>query len=194
MTPTEPMIEAAARDLTLTERQREIAKVLKAKYHFKWPFCAHIAKDTIEPMIDVALTAALAASDMVMAPREVFQARIDAWMRDVFAAGGADIRTRIDRLIEEVFKLAQALDYEPSRVGVLRDYVFHRPIGEKGQGVGGVMVTLASLACAAEIDMEGEAEKELARIHLPEVRAKIMANHGLMAQTPQSEIRAGVPL
>jgi Lar family restriction alleviation protein len=104
-----------------------------------------------------------------------YQQRIDVWMQEMFAAGGADPRTRMDRLIEEVFELAQSGDYDPGRIAPIRDYVYGRPKGDPAQEMGGVMVTLASLACAAGIDMEAEAERELERINTPEVRAKIMA-------------------
>ena len=106
---------------------------------------------------------------------EGYQDRIGAWMDDVFAAGGADIRTRIDRYLEESFELAQSLGYDPGRIAAIRDYVFGRPVGVAPQETGGVMVTLASLCHAAGIDMMAEAERELTRIHTPEVRAKIMA-------------------
>lgn len=104
-----------------------------------------------------------------------YQARVGAWMDDVFASGGADLRTRIDRYLEESFELAQALDYDPGRIAAIRDYVFGRPVGEPRQETGGVMVTLASLCHAAEIDLMVEAECELARVRTPAVRAKIMA-------------------
>jgi hypothetical protein len=104
-----------------------------------------------------------------------YQARVGAWMRDVFSAGGADLRTRIDRFLEEAFELAQSLDYDPGRILPIRDYVYGRPIGDPKQEMGGVMVTLAALAGAADIDMDEEGERELTRIHLPEVKAKIMA-------------------
>ena len=104
-----------------------------------------------------------------------YQARVGDWMNDVFAVGGADLRARTDRFIEEVFELAQALDYSPTRIGAIRDYVFGRPIGDPAQETGGVMVTLASLCHVAGIDMATEGERELARIHRPDVRAKIMA-------------------
>src|ERR1700685_2304545 len=106
---------------------------------------------------------------------EGYQTRVGAWMRDVFSAGGADVRTRIDRFYEEAFELGQALNYDPSRIAAIRDYVWGRPIGDAPQEMGGVMVTLASLAEAASIDMAVEGERELERIHRPEVRAKIMA-------------------
>ena len=104
-----------------------------------------------------------------------YQERVGAWMDDVFLAGGADVRTRIDRFLEEAFEHAQSLGYDPGRIAAIRDYVFGRPVGEPAQETGGVMVTFASLCHAAGIDMEAEGERELARVQRPEVRAKIMA-------------------
>ncbi len=35
------------RDLSLSELEHKVAKMLKAKYGISWPFAAHIAKDTV---------------------------------------------------------------------------------------------------------------------------------------------------
>lgn len=34
-------------DLALSDVERAVAKMLKAKYKMKWPFAAHIAKDAV---------------------------------------------------------------------------------------------------------------------------------------------------
>ena len=44
------------------------------------------------------------------------------------------------------------------------DYVYDRPVGDPPQEVGGVMVTLACLCLAADMDMHDAGEVELARI------------------------------
>ncbi len=34
-------------DLELSDAERAVAKVFKAKYGMKWPFAAHLAKDAV---------------------------------------------------------------------------------------------------------------------------------------------------
>ena len=64
----------------------------------------------------------------------------------------------------------------------LVDYVYNRPAGEVWQEVGGVMVTLAALCLAHEIDMHLAAEVELHRIwgKIEQIRKKQAAKplHG----------------
>ncbi|MNN11716.1 hypothetical protein D3C81_1246860 [compost metagenome] len=54
------------------------------------------------------------------------------------------------------------------------DYVYGRPVGDKHQEVGGVMVTLAALCLAQGLDMHTAGETELARIwtKVEQIRAK----------------------
>jgi NTP pyrophosphatase (non-canonical NTP hydrolase) len=105
-----------------------------------------------------------------------FQQRVHAWLLDCFGeAIAADKVERIDRFTEEAMELAQALGYGRERAHALIDYVFDRPAGEPTQELGGVMVTLAALCPAHDLDMQAAAERELSRITTPEVIAKIRA-------------------
>ena len=68
----------------------------------------------------------------------------------------------------------QACGATRSEAHQLVDYVFNRPVGDKPQEVGGVMVTLAALCLAHQMDMHKAGEIELARIwtKVEQIRAK----------------------
>lgn len=104
-----------------------------------------------------------------------YQDQVRQWVvRCHGPANLTDVRERCDRFIEEAIELAQSLGYEKTRVTALADYVYGRPAGRPGQEVGGVAVTLAALCSAAGIEMDAEAQAELARIwtKITEIRAK----------------------
>lgn len=105
-----------------------------------------------------------------------FQHRVNDWMLQCFSPEIAnDSVERSDRFIEEALELVQACGYSADRAHALVDYVFNRPVGETIQEVGGVMITLATLAHTQAVDMMGAGEMELARISQPEIMAKIRA-------------------
>ena len=96
---------------------------------------------------------------------EVFQNRVGIWVRRCFGIKVAKDRTqRNHRFCEEALELVQACGCSKEDVLSLIEYVYNRPIGEKGQEVGGVMITLAALCEAQEISMTEEGERELNRI------------------------------
>lgn len=104
------------------------------------------------------------------------QHRVAAWMIECFGPKiTMDRVERADRFIEEALELAQATGWTADRGHALVDYVFGRPVGEIGQEVGGVMVTLAALCNVFEIDIEAEARREVDRITQPEIVLKIRA-------------------
>lgn len=93
-----------------------------------------------------------------------YQERVIRWMQDTFGpAIAADKAERNFRFVEEALELAQACGCDREDVLKLVDYVYGRPVGEKGQEVGGVAVTLAALCTATGLDMEEAAEAELQR-------------------------------
>ena len=108
---------------------------------------------------------------------EPFQQRVAQWMDACFTpAIKADKLERCDRFIEEALELAQTNPaFTADRAHALVDYVFARPVGETGQEVGGVMVTLAALCGPFGVDMTDEAEREVARITHPAMFEKIRA-------------------
>ena len=95
-----------------------------------------------------------------------FQKGVDSWMVACFGEEiSADRLERCDRFIEEALELTQTNPaFTADRAHALVDYVFGRPVGETHQEVGGVMVTLAALCSALDIDMDDAGDFELARV------------------------------
>ena len=105
-----------------------------------------------------------------------FQARVHPWMIACFGAAiAADAVERNHRFFEEAAELVQACGMTKSEAHQLVDYTWSRPVGEKNQEAGGVMVTLAALCLAQGLDMHAAGETELERISAPAVMAKIRA-------------------
>lgn len=137
------------------------------------------------------------------APSEPFQQRVQPWMLACFGAKIAgDKVERNHRFLEEALELVQACGCTRDEAHQLVDYTFGRPAGERGQEVGGVMVTLAALCLAQGLDMHTEAETELARIwtKVGQIRAKQAAkpkHSPLPAAAPSddwsTDISAGHP-
>ncbi|WP_255503068.1 hypothetical protein [Cupriavidus sp. UME77] len=126
-----------------------------------------VAED--DERLDDITDAALAA---MPAP---FQARVQPWMLECFGVEiAADAQERNHRFLEEALELVQACGATASEAHQLVDYVYGRPVGDKAQEVGGVMVTLAALCLAQGLDMHAAGETELARIwtKVEQIRAK----------------------
>ena len=107
--------------------------------------------------------------------QETFQQRVRPWMMECFGAEiSADRKERNHRFFEESTELVQSTGMTASEAHQLVDYVYGRDIGEPAQEVGGVMVTLAALCLANDLDMHDAAEVELARIwtKVEAIRAK----------------------
>ena len=106
---------------------------------------------------------------------ESFQARVRPWMMACFGSAiAADGAERNHRFLEESLELVQACGCTASEAHQLVDYVYGRPVGERAQEVGGVMVTLAALCLAQRLDMHAAGETELTRIwtKVEAIRAK----------------------
>ena len=113
--------------------------------------------ETIQNNIEELKTLALKKED--------FQKRVEPWLIECFGLSIAHDRTeRNHRFLEEALELVQAFGCTKSEASQLIDYVFDRPIGEKSQEAGGVMVTLAALCLAGGLDMHQCGETELERI------------------------------
>jgi NTP pyrophosphatase (non-canonical NTP hydrolase) len=102
----------------------------------------------------------------------------------------ADTQERNHRFLEEALELVQACGATQSEAHQLVDYVYGRPVGEKAQEVGGVMITLAALCLANDLDMHHAGETELARIwtKVEEIRAKQTAKpkHSPLLAAPET--------
>lgn len=107
-----------------------------------------------------------------------FQAQVKPWMDKCFGSEISDDAVeRNHRFLEESLELIQACGCSVSEAHQLVDYVFNRPTGEKPQEVGGVMVTLAALCLAQELDMHvcGDAELERIWTKVDQIRSKQVA-------------------
>lgn len=104
-----------------------------------------------------------------------FQDRVQPWLMSCFGEMIAgDREERNHRFLEEALELVQACGCTASEAHQLVDYVFGRDVGDPPQEVGGVMVTLAALCLANDLDMHANGETELARIwtKVEAIRAK----------------------
>lgn len=147
---------------------------------------------TMAPAYRAMLAAApLNPSNAEPAPASAgsFQARVQPWMLATFGPEiPSDRAERNHRFLEESLELVQACGCTASEAHQLVDYVFGRPIGEQAQEVGGVMITLAALCLAQELDMHAAGEMELTRIwtKVEAIRAKQAAKpkHSPLPATP----------
>lgn len=95
-----------------------------------------------------------------------FQERVNAWLVSCFGDDAAyDRLDRTHRFLEEALELAQAGGCTREDALALLNYVFSRPIGDVTRETGGVMVTLAGMAHAHNVDIEAAGEAELDRNH-----------------------------
>lgn len=112
----------------------------------------------------------------VAPPKPPFQFRVDLWLMFCFGEEIArNKQERNHRFLEEALELVQACECTREEAHLLVDYVFGRPVGEKEQEVGGVMVTLAALCMAHGMSMEYEGETELTRITDADTMIRIRA-------------------
>ncbi|WP_010339408.1 hypothetical protein [Sphingobium yanoikuyae] len=111
-----------------------------------------------------------------------FQERVEAWLRACFPiAVWSDRAERTHRFLEEALELAQANGCSRDDALALVQYVYDRPIGRPDLEVGGVMVTLAGLCSASQINMDQAGDRELGRNwdRIEQIRAKQAAKpHG----------------
>lgn len=104
-----------------------------------------------------------------------YQSRVEQWLEACFPVSvRSDRGERTHRFLEEALELAQANGCSRADALALVDYVFGRPSGRPEQEVGGVMVTLASLCSASDINMDEAGDQELDRNwkRIEQIRAK----------------------
>lgn len=104
-----------------------------------------------------------------------FQARVLRWMLACFGPQiSADKVERNHRFYEEATEAVQAGGMTENEAYQLVQYVYGRPSGTLHQEVGGVMVTLAALCSAHDVNMLQAAEDELTRVwtKIADIRAK----------------------
>lgn len=108
-------------------------------------------------------------------PKTSFQNRVDQWMLNCFNDEIAySQKERNHRFLEEALELVQSLGCTEQEVYQLVNYVYNRKVGSPMQEAGGVLVCLAALCTAAEMNMNEAGEKELVRIwgKVETIRAK----------------------
>lgn len=99
------------------------------------------------------------------AGRDSFQARVAPWLQKCFGHEiASDVVERNHRFLEEALELVESLGCTREEAHQLVDYVYDLPVGDPPQEVGGVMVTLAALCLANDLDMHEDGETELARV------------------------------
>jgi NTP pyrophosphatase (non-canonical NTP hydrolase) len=95
---------------------------------------------------------------------EQYQNRVEEWLEACFPPSVRENRQeRTHRFLEEALELAQANECSKEDALSLVEYVYSRPKGKPELEVGGVLVTLASLCSASQIDMNEAGDKELKR-------------------------------
>jgi len=96
-------------------------------------------------------------------------------------------KERGHRFLEEAVELFQSIGRPKEEALALVDYVYGRPVGDRQQEIGGVMVTLAVLCAALGEDMHELGDTELGRV-IQKID-KIRANHqAKIAIRPPTEI------
>lgn len=94
-----------------------------------------------------------------------FQAGVKRWMLECFGLNiSTDKNERNHRFLEESLELVQSCGCTKDEAHQLVDYVYGRDVGETSQEVGGVMVTLAALCDASQLDMDACGDNELFRV------------------------------
>ena len=98
-----------------------------------------------------------------MTPVLTFQQRVEKWVLHCFGKEIAENKVERNlRFLEEALELVQSLNMPKEDALKVVDYVYGRDIGDPPQEVGGVMVCLAALCTASDIDMRASAEIEIA--------------------------------
>lgn len=107
-----------------------------------------------------------------------FQKYVWVWVNDCLGNSTAtDVSERNFRFLEEALELVQSSGATKDDAYKLVDYVFSRDKGAPHQEVGGVMVTLAALCGASNLDLNRAAIDEYHRINQPEIKNKIRLKH-----------------
>lgn len=121
--------------------------------------------DVLQESIFAALGMISSTIEASQSKSESFQARVAPWLEACFGKQVASDRVeRNHRMLEEALELVQACGCSQQDAHALVDYTFGRPAGEPVQEVGGVMVTLAALCLANDLDMHKAGEAELSRV------------------------------
>ena len=95
---------------------------------------------------------------------DTFQARVKPWMQTCFGeTKSRELPEQRYRFATKALELVQSLGCTSEEAFTLVGSVFERPTDAVAQEVGGVMVTLAALCLATDVEMFKAGEAELAR-------------------------------
>jgi hypothetical protein len=104
------------------------------------------------------------AQELLAPLSETYQRRLVTWLFATFDESHVrDVRMRAHRFLEEALELYQAVGCLQQEASAIAHYVFHRPVGEVRQEVGGTMTGLGALCFALGLDVDEERERELKR-------------------------------
>lgn len=96
--------------------------------------------------------------------RKSFQERVATWVRSCFPPSAwCDTDERSHRFLEEALELVQSTGITRENAHVLVDYVYSRPVGDPHHETGGVLVTLAALCTAMNVNLASAGRDELRR-------------------------------
>lgn len=129
----------------------------------------------------------------VVMERDERQRRVSEWCHAAFGPErSTSVQERGTRLLEEAIEAAQAAGVDRALAHKLVDYVYGRPVGELGQELGGVGVTVLALAQAAGLSAEAEEVREVERVlskSLDHFRKRHAAKEDAgIAMTPETRI------
>lgn len=96
--------------------------------------------------------------------RDDRQDEITQWVIRCFGEKAMSLTERANRFLEEAFELYQASGMSKEQALRLLDYVYARPVGEPGQEIGGVGISLLALAEALNVSADAEEFEELSRV------------------------------
>lgn len=96
--------------------------------------------------------------------RDNRQDEVTKWVIRCFGRKALHLHERASRFLEESFELCQASGLPKEQALKLLDYVYSRPVGEPGQEIGGVGISLLALAEALSVSADAEELDELTRV------------------------------
>lgn len=115
-----------------------------------------------------------------------------AWLKRCFSDNVAtDPKERLIRAYEELCELCQEEEVPLDLLIAQVEHTYSRPVGERIQEVGGVMVCLLAYAEARGIDLTAAWELEFNRINDPDTIVKIRAKHAAKVNKTETN-RKGV--
>lgn len=96
--------------------------------------------------------------------RDDRQDEITKWVIRCFGSKAMSLQERANRFLEEALELYQASGLPKEQALKLLDYVYGRPVGEPGQEIGGVGISLLALAEALNVSADAEEFSEFSRV------------------------------